>query len=278
MTESNPLVFYDISSPLQPRSYAPNPSKARLALNFKRVSYKITWVEFLDITSVRKSLNCPATRKYNDGSEYCTLPMLQDQVSGEVIGDSFDIAHYLDEKFPTSGGCLFPSDSTRTGLDYESPHRDSVFIVPLTTNEGHKNVAYARFNTNVDATFTAYSLLYAQYLPFNADTADAAKAVFVKRAYVDSWDDLCVNGEAREELKGRFREALTSLAGLFRLNGGGPYLDGEKANYADLIVGGWLNMLALVMPGEEWKEFRGWHEGVFARLYDALQENYLVGS
>jgi glutathione S-transferase len=54
----------------------------------------------------------------------------------------------------------------------------------------------------------------------------------------------------------------------------GPYLEGEKANYADLIVGGWLNMLYACLPEEEWKEFKTWHNGVFGRLHDALQENY----
>jgi hypothetical protein len=42
-------------------------------------------------------------------------------------------------------------------------------------------------------------------------------------------------------------------------------------------MGGWLNMLSLIMPGEEWREFRMWHGGVFARLHDALQEDYLEG-
>jgi hypothetical protein len=30
------------------------------------------------------------------------------------------------------------------------------------------------------------------------------------------------------------------------------------------------------MPEDEWKEFRTWHGGVFARLHDALQENCWV--
>lgn len=74
---SLPLILYDISSPLQPRSYAPNPSKARLALSFKAVPFTTTWVDILDIPDVRKGVNCPAVRKFDDGSEYYTLPMLQ---------------------------------------------------------------------------------------------------------------------------------------------------------------------------------------------------------
>lgn len=276
MTDSKPLIFYDISSPKEPRSYAPNPSKTRLALSFKRVPFKTTFVEIPDIPEVRQGLNCPAVRKLDDGSDYYTLPMLQDPASGKVLGDSFDIANYLEDTYPDSGGCLFPSDSTQTGLDYESPNKDVAFFAPLTSNEGSKNKAYAKFNLHVDATFSAYVVLYAYLLPFNPDTADAAKALMMKRAHLSSWEDLNIQGEAKDGLKAGFQEALTSLARLFTVHGSGPYLEGTQANYADLIVGGWLNMLSIIMPADEWKDFRTWHDGVFARLHDGLQENHFV--
>jgi glutathione S-transferase len=277
MTESNPLVLYDISSPLQPRSYAPNPSKARLALGFKDVPFKINWVDIVDIPDVRKGLDCPATRKLDDGSDYYTLPMVQDPASGKVLGDTFDIANYLDDTFPDSGGRLFPSDSTRTGLDYESPNKDMVFYAPLTTNKGSKNEDYAKFNVHVDATFTSHVGLVSRYIPFNPETAEAAKALFVKRAHLNSWDDMSLSDEAKEQIRASFKEALTSLAQLFTVHESGPYLEGEHANYADLIVGGWLNMFNVLMPEEEWKDFRTWHGGVLARLHDALQESYVKG-
>jgi glutathione S-transferase len=274
MSDSNTLLFYDISSPIKPRSYAPNPSKGRLALSFKRVPFKTTWVDIVDISDVRKSLNCPAGRKFDDGSDFYTLPMLRVPGSGRVIGDSFDIANYLEDMFPDLGGCLFPPNSTRTGLDYESPNKDTEFFAPLTTNQGSKNEAYARFNMHVDATFSAHVVLVAQYIPFNPDTAEAAKALFVQRAHLSSWDIICIQSEAREQVKTAFKVALTSLAQLFMVHESGPYLEGKEANYADLIVGGWLNMFSITMPKEEWNDFRTWHSGVFARLHDALQENY----
>lgn len=67
MTDSNLHVFYDISSPIQPRSYAPNPSKGRIALSFKGVPFKTNFVEIPDISKVRKGLDCAATRKFDDG-------------------------------------------------------------------------------------------------------------------------------------------------------------------------------------------------------------------
>jgi hypothetical protein len=43
-----------------------------------------------------------------------------------------------------------------------------------------------------------------------------------------------------------------------------------------LVVGGWLNMFSVTLPEQEWKDFRSWHDGVFARLHDALQQDYFV--
>lgn len=209
------------------------------------------------------------------GTDYYTLPMLQIP-SGEVIGDSFDIANYLDDTFPDSGSRLFPQNSTRTGLDYESPQKDATILIPITTNEGKKNQDYARFNWHVDATFTHHVILVAYYMPFNPATEEATRAVFLKRAKMDSWGQFKVEGDVREGIQASFKQSLASLAQLFTINEGGPYLEGKEANYADLIVGGWLNMLSECMPAEEWEDFRTWHGGVFARLHDALHAKYYV--
>ncbi len=200
--------------------------------------------------------------------------MLRDPASGKVVGDSFDIANYLEDTFPDSGGCLFPPDSTGTGLDYESPNRHMMFYAVLSTNEGSKNEAYAQFNLDVDATFSAHMVLFGQYLPFNPDTADVRKGHLRQARTPELLGRYQSSGRGKKADHGGLQEALTSLAQLFMVHEAGPYLEGEQANYADLIVGGWLNMLFAIMPEEEWKDFRTWHGGVFARLHDALQENY----
>uniref|UniRef100_A0A383V4R0 Uncharacterized protein n=1 Tax=Tetradesmus obliquus TaxID=3088 RepID=A0A383V4R0_TETOB len=270
MDMSSLLVFYDISSPIQPRSYAPNPSKSRLALSFKQLPFKTTWVDIPDIPEVRKGLDCAAVRKHHDGSEYFTLPMIQDPASGRVIGDSFDIAVYLEDTFPQSGGCLFPPDSTRTGLDYESPHKDSSFLVPLSPQQGGKHADYARFNWHVDASFTAYVGLVGEFLPFNPQSADRVRQIFLQRG----WSGVSLSAEHRQQLLAGCKAGLQSLAECFMVNSSGPYLEGSSASYADFIVGGWLNMFSETMPAEEWREFRSWYGGAFARLHDALQQSY----
>jgi glutathione S-transferase len=284
-TPSPPLIFYDISSPLEPRSYAPNPSKTRLALNFKRLAFTTRYTDILDIARVRAALACPATRSLADGSEFPTLPILQDPAAGKVVGDSVDIANYLEATFPESGGCLFPPTDADAGADadvkgarwraYESPCKDTPFYAPLSIRPASTpNAAYARFNVHVDATFSAHVGPFAAFLPFNPATAEAVKTLFAKRAGLPSWDVLSVHGEARRAALEAFRADLGTLAGLFGVGDEGPFLEGARPSYADLIVGGWLNMLEVVMPAEEWVEFRGWYGGVFARLHDVLQERY----
>jgi len=209
--------------------------------------------------------------------------MLREPNSGIVVGDSFDIANYLEDKYPHpsgnggGGGSLFPPDLTGNWLDYESPNKDLVIHVPLTTNEGKEHGDYARFNLHVDATFTAHVGLVGEYMPFNPSTAERVRKLFAKRAHIESWDDVSIKGEARDQLKSSFKTALTSLAHYYHIHHDqGPYLEGQHANYGDLIVGGWVNMLSKTMPPVEWEEFRGWHGGVFGRLHDALQEHYFV--
>lgn len=279
---SQPLIFYDISSPLEPCSYAPNPSKSRYALSFKNIPFTTKWTDILDIPVTRKGLHCAATRKLDDGSDYYTLPMLVDPNNDHaVIGDSFDIANYLDERFPDPERALFPEDAEgRKRLEkcwrYESPAKDTMFFAPITTNEGKRNGEYALFNLHVDATFTANMGLYGYNLPFNPESAERVKEIMAKRAHLPSWEVLKVEGEEkRAEMKKSMKEGLRSLAELFDAEGKeGPFLMGTKSCYADLIVGGWLNFYGVIMPKNEWEEFEGWYGGVFGRLHAALQEKY----
>ncbi|KAL4894201.1 hypothetical protein BDV59DRAFT_176037 [Aspergillus ambiguus] len=269
-TTSNPMIFYDIAmrSPVAENCCSPNPWKARYALNLKGVPYSTSWVELPDITNVRRGLGVPAARKFADGSDYHTLPMLSDPATNQTIGDSFDIAVYLQKTYPGSGaGDLFPNQK----LDYEFGH-DLALFAPLSERNESQFAEYARFNTNIDAAFSAHVLLMAYRLPFPPSTAEASKAEFVRRAGATSWEDFHAVGEQREKLLVSFHDTLGGIARLFERDLSGPFLLGKQATYADCIVGGWLRMMQVTLPEKEWEDARGWHGGIFARLHDALQE------
>jgi glutathione S-transferase len=264
---SSPIVFYDIAvrPPVEKNCCSPNPWKARLALNFKRVSYSTTWVALPDIPTVRNSLNVPACRKFADGSDFFTLPIIKDPAHESLVGDSFDIAVYLQETYPNAGaGNLLP----RQTLDYTYSH--PAILVPLSECRESEFSEYAKFNMNVDAAFTMHVQLTVQGFPFDPAVEEATKAEFVRRAGLSSWEDFALVGEAREKTMASFRDTLGGLAKLFPGGEDKPFLLGETASYADMIIGGWLRMMQVTLPKGEWEQVRSWHGGLFSRLHDAL--------
>lgn len=67
-----------------------------------------------------------------------------------------------------------------------------------------------------------------------------------------------------------FKEALGSgLAVWFVNRDKGPFIEGATPMFADFIIGGWLMFMRLA---PEWEEMKTWHDGVWGRLSDALEE------
>ncbi|KAL0577852.1 hypothetical protein V5O48_004124 [Marasmius crinis-equi] len=247
MEASKPILFFDIASGPPVRPFAPNPCKTRYALNFKKVHYQTEWVDLPDVTSVRQRLGAAPVRKFADGSDFYTLPVIKNQSTEEIVGDSFDIAVYLDQTYPDSGLKLFPGVTEGLGLGL-----------------------YRGFNTFVDELFTRYVVLAAEGFPFNPETAEISKAEFCRRAGGKKWEELVIEGEARKKMVEEFRVALDSLAKLYQSNETGPFLEGQNPSYADLIVGGWLRMMENTL--REWKEMKTWHDGLWGKLHQELHK------
>ncbi|KAI2628190.1 hypothetical protein GGS21DRAFT_540585 [Xylaria nigripes] len=238
-SSSDPLVFYDIASGPPVRPYAPNPWKVRYALNFKRANFFTEWVELPNVTSTRKSLGLGPVRFFSNGEPFYTLPVIKDGSTNAVVGDSFDIAVYLDKKYP-DGPSLF---------------RHSIGV-------------YAAFNTHVDSIFTTCGILFSDGQPFNPKTEEASKAELCRRYGVKSWNELTVRGEERRKVLDTYKVALAEVAKYFKYSDG-PFIGGAEADYADIIIGGWLMFLSQTVA--EWEEIRMWHGGVLGKLHDALE-------
>lgn len=236
-------------------SFATNASLS-YALNFTNTPYSTIWVPLPEVAATRKKLGVPACRKHTDGTDFLTLPILYEptttsstQQDGTFVGDSFDIAIHLHKKHSSLDGKrppLFPPNSIAL-------HR--------------------AFNAHVDAIFSLHSLLAGYYMPFDPATAEISRADFARRVGVSRWEDLEIpqGSEVRKEKLAAFEAALGSaLAVWFVRRDEGPFLEGRTPMYADLIVGGWLQMMRNCLP--EWKELRGWHKGLWGRLHDALEE------
>lgn len=211
-------------------------------MNFKGVPYKTEWVELPDVTSTRKRLGAPANRKHWDGSDFYTLPIIHDQSTGEIVGDTFEIAVYLDKTYP-NGTTLFPPST-----------------IGLTM----------AFNKQIDAIFTNHVILCCHGIPFNPESFEETKKSFLFRAQAEKWEDLNVKGEERIQTLESLKTALGEMVKIYRM--GGPFLEGETPSYPDLIVGAWLQFYKATLPAKEWEDLLTWHDGLWAKIHLALDK------
>jgi glutathione S-transferase len=167
--------------------------------------------------------------------------MIQDPTTDRVIGDSFDIAVYLDKTYP-DGPPLFPSSSI--GL--------------------HK-----AFNVQFEAMRTPFLRLSLKRIPFNPETAEQAKSDVLWRIGKASWEEALVRGEERVRMAAELKDKLGELAN-FYLRDDGVFLDGQMIIYADLIDGGWLQFLKATL--EEWEDMLTWHDGRWRKIHEALEK------
>jgi glutathione S-transferase len=206
------------------------------------VPYTTEWVELPDVKTTRIKYDVAPVRKLPNDEDFYTLPMIHDPATDTWVGDSFDIAMYLDQQYPDSGVRLFPPG-------HIGVHRD--------------------FNVHVDALFTRHVVLCSDGLPFNPETADITKVEFCRCFGVNSYDDIIINGEAREKMMAAFEAEMDEFGKLWKSHEG-PFVEGEKMSYADLIVAGWLGMMKECLREGEWEGLCKWSGGRWGRLHEAL--------
>ncbi|KAJ6008201.1 hypothetical protein N7540_012177 [Penicillium herquei] len=270
LAPSEPMIFYDMATrpPVSLNYCSASPWKSRLALNFKNIPYSASWVPHLKISQHCHPLDVSAGRKFENDSDYYTLPILIDPNTNTRLEDSFEIAIYLQEIYPTAGaGDLFPPQK----LDFALNDDLAVFAL-LSERKETKYQEYSKFNTSVDALFTSHAPLMLYQMPLDLDTADGRKAGLVRRAGISPWVHFEVEGEERAKLKESLWSVLGDLGRLFARDPTGPFILGQQASYADIIVGGWLRMMCMALPSDEWQEVKSWHGGIFGNLHDALEK------
>jgi glutathione S-transferase len=212
------------------------------------MDYRTSWTELTEITQIRRSLGAPPCRKHHlDKTDFYTLPVIVDHTreANQVVGDSFEIALYLDEAYPSSRQ-LFPDNIA---------------------------ASYREFNAQVDNVFATYVVLGAHTIPLNPETAAKTRAEFCRRASRKDWEEFAVRGPQRTAMLNQFEMALGELAQLYAEKGSGVHLArGATPTYADFIVGGWLWMIKETLP--EWDMVRAWQDGLWGKLHDTLNKAY----
>ncbi|KAF8838242.1 hypothetical protein BDN67DRAFT_955338 [Paxillus ammoniavirescens] len=100
MSQSTPIVLYDIPCTTEGLPWSPSTMKTRYCLGYKGLSFTTVWVEFPDIADLLKSKGLK-TNTY-------TLPAIEDPSTGVVVADSIEIAKYLDRTYPETPKLLPP--------------------------------------------------------------------------------------------------------------------------------------------------------------------------
>ena len=96
----------------------------------------------LDIYKLRLAKGVPAARKFANGSDYHTLPMITDSSTDSIVGDSFDIVIHLQTHYADRGvRDLFSLQKMDNVYG-----RDMAMFAPLSVWDEGVYEEYVRFN------------------------------------------------------------------------------------------------------------------------------------
>ncbi|KAG9104791.1 hypothetical protein FRC06_009260 [Ceratobasidium sp. 370] len=246
-TNESPIIFYDISStPGQYWSF--NTYKTRLTLNYKRIPYRVQYVRFHEIESTLKALGVPLPKT---ASRY-TLPVIADPSSDPngqptYISDSFEIATYLDDKYPAP---KYPT------------------VLPITTRPLQRIFIDQYFFTNLLRPLLPFIHPFAILKFFNAAERESLYQTYGKERFSPPTEEEAIQKFAEA------REKWEEFGQILELNSNsGPFVMGGTITLADFAIGGVFDVLRKVQgdDGKVWKELMGWQGGRWAILWKEIK-------
>ncbi|KAG8689832.1 hypothetical protein FRC11_000313 [Ceratobasidium sp. 423] len=248
-TKENPIILYDIYSKDGP--WSPNTYKTRLTLNYKRLPYRVEFISIADIEPKLKELGVPPS-PHNPLFKY-TLPMIADP-SGDPNGkptyvvESFEIALYLDEKYPAP---KYPT------------------VVPAGTRALQK-IALGRV-MSAGMGFAAVLLpLAAARTDFLDDKGHEyycrSRRVIFGRDLLELLPEVDANWV-------KAKEGWEALGDQLDLGGkDGPFVMGTQISFIDFVIGGLLHGVQKC-EGEEmkyWKDMTTWQGGRWGAFWKEI--------
>ncbi|KAH7338090.1 hypothetical protein B0J17DRAFT_660724 [Rhizoctonia solani] len=248
-TKENPIIFYDIHS--NEGSWSPNTYKTRLTLNYKGLPYRVEYVSMAEIESKLKELGVPPST-HNPFFKYI-LPMIADPSSDPngkptYVVESFEIALYLDEKYPAPKYPIVVPPGTRALQKIASERvmnagmAFAAVVLPL---------AAARPNFLDDKSYEYYT--------------QSRKALF-GRELVELLPEVDSNWA-------KAKGGWDALGDELDLGGkDGPFVMGAQISFIDFVVGGLLHGLQKCEGGEMkyWKDMSTWQGGRWAAFWGQI--------
>ncbi|KAJ5520398.1 hypothetical protein N7463_000851 [Penicillium fimorum] len=247
MTESK-IHFFDILSDLPgpSKSWSPNTLRTRMVLNFKGIPYTQSWVSYPDIAPLLKASGIPPSES---GTAY-TLPAISHKGSitsnpDGVLMDSYPIAMYIDKLYPSPP--LFPSGDASYSI-MVAVLKILALISPSIRTRVIPNIPSVLDERGREYFIRTRSEAFGKPLSEVRPT-DEAELLALWQVVEKEADTLI------KMLKGKDGKK-------------GPFLEGETAGYADIILAG---VLALFQhfDYDAFEKFLVLGDGEFKALYEA---------
>ncbi|KAJ5110951.1 Glutathione S-transferase-like protein ustS [Penicillium argentinense] len=247
---SEPVHFFDITSTLPgpSKSWSPNTLKVRAVLNFKGIPYTQSWISYPDIAPLIKSLSLPPNAT---GTPYTLPAIIHPSITtnkSNAMMDSLPIILHLDKTFPNPP--LFPSGDASYALVM------ALSKVAAGMGTGIRQLVIPNVPQHLDERGQEY---------FNRTRAVAFGKPLDQVRPSDP--------EAVEEIwKGVEAECQTLVDMLKGREGKkGPFLEGEKPGYADLMFACILAFFERMDP-PIFERFMGIGEGEFKALWEGCKQ------
>ena len=197
-------------------------------MGYKKLPFKVVWLEMPDIEPTLKSLGAAPTGKKPDGSDLYTVPALHDSSTNRIVSDSIRIAEYLDETYPNTPVLIPPELKAAVHLF------DSWWVENVRT----KLMPLVIFRTSEEVgleTRTKQWFTQTREKQFGGKLKDLAP----------------VGSEKRAEMWKVVRGNLDKLDGIWSKNeGAGKFWFGERLTYADIVVTGNLMWARALIPDD----------------------------
>ncbi|CAE6469430.1 unnamed protein product [Rhizoctonia solani] len=249
-TKANPIVFYDIYSKDGP--WSPNTYKTRLTLNYKRLPYRVEYISLADIETRLKELGVTPSPHGHPMYQY-TLPVIADPSPSPggkptYVMDSFDIAVYLDNKYPAP----------------EYP-----IVVPL----GMRNIQRLAVEhiMGVGISFAPVILPYVAMRPGFLDEKGHEYYTRTRKAMFGK--DLSEVMESSEENWKKAKSKWETLGNSLDLEGeDGPFVMGKQMTFVDFALGCMLQAVRKYEGGEMmlWKDMSSWQDGLWGAFWTEI--------
>ncbi|EGN96317.1 hypothetical protein SERLA73DRAFT_186005 [Serpula lacrymans var. lacrymans S7.3] len=239
---SQPIILYDIPARVPGITFSGNPIKARYTLAYKGLAFKTVWIEAQDIEERMKAIGAKPTKRKPDGSDCYTLPTIEDPSTGAVVSDSFAIAEYLEETYP-SKPTVFPHNTRALISIFDSTFMNTISPV------------FAVF----------YAVVAPKVHPQNGE--------FIKKQvevnFGTKWEDLSPIGPKREADWQNIKAGLGVIDGWYSKSGG-KWIMGDTFSYADMIVGAWMRCFSVSLDKEQWEEMKSWNGGRWGDIVEEI--------